>query len=204
APPRRERVGRPRRPAARGGPEPAAGGPALRRAHAGRGRADPGHRDAPHPPVLGARLAMSALGVTARWLHLAAGLGLVGLATATLLVGHRDRPTVLAWEARMLRGARALAGLVLVTGLVTLAHQSAVVTGRAAAALEIGEWVRLLGHSQFGTVWLVRHGVLLLLAALLLLREREESAADRLALRGEAWALAGVGAAAMAWAGHAA
>ena len=147
---------------------------------------------------------MIALGVAARWLHLAAGLGLVGLVTATLLVGHRDRPTVLAWEARMLGWARGLTALVLVTGLVTLAYQSAVVTGRPGAALEIGEWMRLLGHSQFGTVWLVRHGLLLLLAALLLLREREESAADRLALRGEAWGLAGVGAAAMAWAGHAA
>ena len=147
---------------------------------------------------------MIALGVAARWLHLAAGLGLVGLVTATLLVGHRDRPTVLAWEARMLGWARALTGLVLATGLATLAHQSAVVTGRPGAALEIGEWARLLGHSQFGTVWLVRHGVLLLLVALLLLREREESVADRLALRGEAWLLAGVGAAAMAWAGHAA
>ncbi len=147
---------------------------------------------------------MITLGIAARWLHLAAGLGLVGLVTATLLVRPRDRPTVLAWEARMLRWARALVGLVLVTGLATLAHQSAVVTGRAGAALEIGEWARLLGHSQFGTVWLVRHGVLLLLAALLVLREREESAADRLALRGEAWLLASVGAAAMAWAGHAA
>jgi putative copper resistance protein D len=147
---------------------------------------------------------MIALGVAARWLHLAAGLGLVGLVTATLLAGRSDRPTALAWEARMLRWARGLVGLVLLTGLAALAHQSAVVTGRAGAALQIGEWTRLLGHSQFGTVWLVRHGVLLLLAALLLLREREESSADRLALRGEAWLLAGVGAAAMAWAGHAA
>src|SRR5689334_6256260 len=147
---------------------------------------------------------MTVFGVAARWLHLAASLGLVGLVTASLLVGHRDRPTVLAWEARMLRWARALAGLVLATGLATLAHQSAVVTGRAGAALEVGEWVRLLGHSQFGTVWLVRHGFLLLLAALLLLRERENSAADRLALRVEAGLLAGVGLAAAAWAGHAA
>src|SRR4029450_6952434 len=67
-----------------------------------------------------------------------------------------------------------------------------------------GEWVRLLGRSQFGTVWLLRHGVLLLLAALLLLREREQTGADRLALRLEAGLLATVAAAAMAWAGHAA
>jgi putative copper resistance protein D len=147
---------------------------------------------------------MIVLGVAARWLHLAAGLGLVGLVTATLLAGRSDRPTALAWEARTLRWARGLVGLVLLTGLAALAHQSTVVTGRAGAALQIGEWMRLLGHSQFGTVWLVRHAVLLLLAALLLFREREESTADRLALRGEAWLLAGIGAAAMAWAGHAA
>jgi putative copper export protein/mono/diheme cytochrome c family protein len=147
---------------------------------------------------------MTALGVAARWLHLAGSLGLVGLVTATLLAGRSDRPTALAWEARVLRGARGLAALVLLSGLVTLAHQSTVVTGRAGAVLEVGEWVRLLGNSQFGTVWLVRHGLLLLLAALLLLREREQSAADRLALRGEAGLLAGIGAAAMAWAGHAA
>ena len=78
------------------------------------------------------------------------------------------------------------------------------VTGRASAALDPVAWALLLARSQFGTVWLVRHGLLLLLAALLLLREREQSSADRLAFRTEAWLLAAVGAGAMAWAGHAA
>ena len=81
----------------------------------------------------------------------------------------------------------------LLSGVIVLAHQATVVTGRAAALLEPGEWARLLAHSQFGTVWLVRHGLLLLLAALLLLREREASVADRLALRVEAGLLAGGG-----------
>jgi putative copper resistance protein D len=147
---------------------------------------------------------MTAFGVVARWLHLACGLGLVGLVTVLLLAGRTDRPTALAWESRMLRWARALAGLLLVTGLAALAFQAAVVTGRPGAALDVGEWARLLGRSQFGTVWLVRHGVLLLLAALLLLRERERSGADRLAFRLEAGMLAAVATAAMAWAGHAA
>ena len=147
---------------------------------------------------------MTGTGVIIRWLHLACGLGLVGLITALLLAGRSDRPTALAWQARMLRWARGLAGLLLLSGLATLAYQATVVTGRPRAALELGEWLRLLGQSQFGTVWLVRHGLLLLLTALLLLREREESAADRLAFRAEAWLLAAVGAAAMTWAGHAA
>ena len=147
---------------------------------------------------------MTAFGIAARWLHLACGLGLVGLVTALLLAGRSDRPTALAWEARMLRWARGLTGLLLVSGLAALAYQAAVVTGRAGAALDPVAWALLLGRSQFGTVWLVRHGLLLLLAALLLLREREQSSVDRLAFRGEAWLLAAVGAGAMAWAGHAA
>jgi putative copper export protein len=144
---------------------------------------------------------MTAFGIAVRWLHLACGLGLVGLVTALLLAGRSDRPTAIAWEARMLRWARGLTGLLLVSGLAALAYQTAVVTGRAGAALDPVAWAQLLARSQFGTVWLVRHGLLLLLAALLLLREREPSPADRLAFRGEAWLLAAVGAGAMAWAG---
>ena len=60
---------------------------------------------------------MTAFGIAVRWLHLACGLGLVGLVTALLLAGRSDRPPALAWEARMLRWARALAGLLIVSGL---------------------------------------------------------------------------------------
>jgi putative copper resistance protein D len=147
---------------------------------------------------------MTALGLVIRWVHLACGLGLVGLATVLLLAGPAARPTARAWEARMLRWARALVGLLMASGIGALAYQTAVVTGRAAAALDPLAWAELLGRSQFGTVWLVRHGLLLLLAAFLLLPEREQSGADRLAFRGQAWLLAALGAGAMAWAGHAA
>jgi putative copper resistance protein D len=147
---------------------------------------------------------MTGLGIGVRWLHLASGLGLVGLVTALLLAGRSDRPTALAWEARMLGWARGVTALLLASGIAALAHQAAVVTGRAGVIVDPAEWTRLLGQSQFGTVWLVRHGFLLLLAALLLLREREQSRADRLAFRAQAWLLAALGAGAMAWAGHAA
>ena len=70
---------------------------------------------------------MTAFGLAVRWVHLACGLGLVGLVTALLLAGRSDRPTALAWEARMLRCARGLAGLLLVSGLAALAYQTAVV-----------------------------------------------------------------------------
>ena len=147
---------------------------------------------------------MTGLGIAVRWLHLACGLGLVGLLTALLLAGRSDRPTALAWEARMIRWARVLALLLIGSGIDTLAYQAAVVTGRARALIEPAAWIALLGQSQFGTVWLVRHGLLLLLTALLLLRQREDAAMDRLAFRAQAWLMAALGAAAAAWAGHAA
>jgi putative copper resistance protein D len=147
---------------------------------------------------------MTAVGIAARWAHLACALGLVGLVTALLLAGRSDRPTALAWEARMLRWARRLAAPLFASGIAALAYQAAVVTGRATAAVDPATWLQLLGRSQFGTVWLVRHGLLLLLAALLLLREREQTVTDRLAFQGQAWLLAALGAGAMAWAGHAA
>src|SRR5262249_3910807 len=143
-PPGDDGLGRPRRAAARGGAEPADGGRPGRTPRPRHRRAGRGHRDAVH-----ARAAMITLGVLARWLHLACGLGLVGLATALLLVGHTDRPTSIAWEARMLRWARGLVVLLVCSGLAVLAYQAAVVTGRPRAAAEPLEWLRLLAQSQF-------------------------------------------------------
>src|SRR5881397_1572752 len=146
---------------------------------------------------------MTAFGLAARWTHLVCGLGLVGIFSAVLLAGRSDRPTADAWSSLTLRLARWLAATVLLSGVATLPYQVVVVSGRAGGLLEPAIWLRLLLHSRFGTIWLLRQGLLVLLAALLLLREREESAVDWTAWRLEAWTL-GAAAAAMAWAGHAA
>ncbi len=147
---------------------------------------------------------MTAFGLAARWTHLVCGLGLVGIFSVTLLAGSSDRHTALIWASRMLSLTRWLTGGVLLSGLLVLAHQTAVAAGRAGALLEPSVWLRLLTQSQFGTVWLIRHGLLFLLAALILLRERERSSADFIAWRLEGWGLGAVAMAAMAWAGHAA
>src|SRR6266478_3198477 len=105
---------------------------------------------------------MTAFGLAARWTHLVCGLGLVGIFSAALLAGRSDRPTADAWSSLTLWLARWLAATVLLSG-------------RAGGLLEPAIWLRLLLHSRFGTIWLLRHGLLVLLAALLLLREREES-----------------------------
>ncbi len=146
---------------------------------------------------------MMAVGVAVRWVHLAASLLLVGVFTASLLAGRSDRATALRWEAWLLAWTRRLTLLVLLAGFASLAYQSAVVTGRSAAALEPTAWLRLLLQSHFGTMWLVRHALLLLLAALVLLRERDQSTADWAAFRIEGWLLGGAAAATAAWAGHA-
>ncbi|HYB41083.1 MAG TPA: CopD family protein [Candidatus Methylomirabilis sp.] len=145
-----------------------------------------------------------ALGLLARWAHLACGLGLLGVVGAMLLAGPSAGPTATRWMSLMSSLVRWLAGAVLLSGIATLAGQAAVVAGRPGAALDPAIWVRLLAQSQFGTVWLVRHGLLGLLAALAVLREREDSRLDWAAWRIESWLLAGAGMTAAAWAGHAA
>ena len=147
---------------------------------------------------------MTLLGVLVRFVQLGAALGLIGIFTMLLLAGRSDRATALAWEARVLSLMRWLVVALLFSGVVALAYQAAVATGRAGALLEPATWLRVMLETQFGTVWMIRHGLLLLLAGLVLLREREISAADWIAWRAEGWALATAGAAAMAWAGHAA
>ena len=147
---------------------------------------------------------MTLLGVLVRFVQLGAALGLIGIFTVLLLAGRSDRATALAWEARVLSLMRWIVVALLFSGVVALAYQAVVATGRAGALLEPATWLRLMLETQFGTVWMIRHGLLLLLAGLVLLREREISAADWIAWRAEGWALATAGAVAMAWAGHAA
>lgn len=147
---------------------------------------------------------MSGLGLAVRWLHLSSCLLLAGSFLMLLLAGRGERATARAWADAVLRWSRHLAGLVLLSGIAVLAWQAAQVTGRPAAAFEPAVWVDLLARTRFGAVWLVRHGLLLMLAALVLLRQREDSAADWAVFRVESAALGGAAVAVLAWAGHAA
>ena len=79
---------------------------------------------------------MSALGLVARFVHLSASILIVGSAAMILLAGRSDRPTALAWESRVVALTRALVWLALLAGIVVLAHQTATLESRTAAALE--------------------------------------------------------------------
>ncbi|MGH7393439.1 MAG: hypothetical protein ACREM3_28890, partial [Candidatus Rokuibacteriota bacterium] len=67
----------------------------------------------------------SAVGLGVRWAHLTSCLLVVGGFGMLLLAGHSLRPTAAAWEVRVTRGARVALLAALATGLVALAHQTA-------------------------------------------------------------------------------
>jgi len=136
---------------------------------------------------------VSALGVGIRALSTGAGLLIVGVLAMSLLAGPSDKPTACRWQQRLARSTRWLAALLLVSGVAALGWQVTVVTGRVDGVADGTAWLRLLGATHFGAVWLLRHAILLLLAALVLFRESDDSRADWLAWRIEAALLAGAG-----------
>lgn len=140
----------------------------------------------------------------ARWVHLTSSTLLVGCCTSLLLAGRSDRPTALAWEARVARWARVAVLVALATGLLMLAQQTAVLEDRATAALEWTSLLRVVLETQGGIVWLVRHGVLLLLAVFLWMPLDLTRRVDWQLARSEAAFLAFAALGAFAAAGHAA
>jgi putative copper resistance protein D len=146
---------------------------------------------------------MSPLGVAIRALSTGTGLLIVGVLVMSLLAGPSDKPTARAWQRCLGVSTRWLAALLLLSGVAALGWQVTVVTGSADSLTRGEAWLRLLGATQYGTVWLLRHALLLLMAALVLLREKEETRADWLSWRIEAGILAAVGIGLVAWAGHA-
>lgn len=145
-----------------------------------------------------------ALGLAARWLHLASSIFLVGASTMILMAGRSDRPTARRWEHRTLTSARVLALVALASGLIVLGVQTALFEGRSAAALEVGSIARVLLETRTGRVWLVRFGFLAVLAAFLWLRLSLDRRPDWTAARGEAGLLGLAALVPIAAAGHAA
>ena len=146
---------------------------------------------------------MSALGVGIRAISTGAGLLIVGVLVMSLLAGSSDKPTARAWQRRLAFSTRWIAVLLLLSGVAALGFQLTVATGRTESLASGAAWLRLLGGTQFGTVWLLRHALLLLMAALVLLQESEASRVDWLAWRLEAGLLAALAVGLAAWAGHA-
>ena len=147
---------------------------------------------------------MTEIGVVLRWLHLLGALSLPGL----LLVDWLSRdapPAIRAWRARLLTRCALFAVLLFIaSGLLLLAYQATVVTGRLAAALEPEVWLGVLCDTRFGTVWSWRMLLVLLLAVLILARTRLEAALGERYTFTLCGVLAVAALGLMPWAGHAA
>lgn len=120
-----------------------------------------------------------------------------------LTAGRSDRPTALGWQRRIVRGSAVSVLVAVVAGLVALAYQTAIVSGRRAAALEPASIATVLIETQAGRIWLARLGLLVLVAAFVLLAPRAISRLDWLAVRGEVVLLAALALGLIAAAGHA-
>jgi putative copper resistance protein D len=145
-----------------------------------------------------------ALGLAARFFHLASSVLLVGAAAMIVMAGRSDRPTAQRWEQRVLAWAWVCALAALVSGLIVVAAQAALFEDRPAAAFDVRAIGRVLLETQSGRVWLVRAGFLVLVAAFLSLRMSVERRADWRAARGEVVLLGVAALVPLAAAGHAA
>jgi len=144
------------------------------------------------------------LGLLVRWVHLASGVILLGTFAVLTLAPRTAKPTAERWEWEAVSLARACVLVALATGLGALVLETARFEGRPGVALDPQALGRTLGATRFGTVWIVRHGLLLLLAAFVFLAAPGRTRGDRLALHLQGALLAGAALGAGAGAGHAA
>jgi putative copper export protein/mono/diheme cytochrome c family protein/peroxiredoxin len=154
---------------------------------------------------------VSAFAVAVRWAHLLAASSLVGVFACLLAVARPaartgGQETALAPLDRALVrfGAWSLA-LTLASGLLDLWRQTGTATGLGlAGSLTPAALASVLFQTQYGTVWLGRHAVLLFLGVFLLLAEPEREPRDWLGLRLQALALGAASLVLFVAAGHAA
>lgn len=143
---------------------------------------------------------MDLLGPFARWIHLGACVGLVGVAGFVLLAGRSELGAAAAWQRQMLRWSRGLVLAAIAGGILALGHQTALFHGGAPDVAAVG---RALFETQLGIVWLGRHAALLLLAGVLFARLETSRAADWFAMRAQTFVLSLVALASFAGSGHA-
>src|SRR5262249_56294952 len=115
---------------------------------------------------------------------------LTGAFFLLLLAGPPATDFMRQWEQRVLSWARWLVVVALASGVTVLATQTGLFEGRPEAALE----ARAIWHAMLdprpGFIWMVRHGLLLVLAAFLFLGGDVTARHSWIAARGEAFLLA--------------
>jgi putative copper export protein/mono/diheme cytochrome c family protein/peroxiredoxin len=124
------------------------------------------------------------------WVNLAQCALLTGAFFLLLLAGRPATDFMRQWERRVLFLARWLVVVALASGVLVLAIQTGTFEDRPEAALE----PRAIWHAMLGTrsgfIWMVRHGLLTVLAAFLFLDGDVTARQNWVAARGEAFLLA--------------
>ena len=146
---------------------------------------------------------MTALLLGAFGVHLAACALLTGASFLLLLAGPPTAPGARQWETRVLAVSRRLGLVAIGAGLGWLFLRTAAFEGRPHAALEAAAVWRAALDTWPGQVWIVRHGLLIVLTAFLALRVDVRARRDWLAARGQAFMLAALALVLVSAASHA-
>src|SRR5215813_5466104 len=147
---------------------------------------------------------MTTLLFGALWVNLAQCVLLTGAFSLLLLAGRPPSDFMRHWEQRVLSWARWLVVVALVSGVTVLATQTGVFEGRPEAALEARAIWHAMLDTRSGFIWMVRHGLLIVLAAFLFLGGDVTARQNWIAARGEAFSLAALALVFLGSSGHSA
>lgn len=141
-------------------------------------------------------------GPALQWLQLGCGILTFGILAFLLLAGESRDFAIGRWRERLLESARWLVLVLAASGVGDLALQAAVASGRPQAAFEVEAWAKLLLNTRFGSVWLTREPLALLLFGMLLVRRRILASPGRTGFYAFGLLVMGAAIGAAAFAGH--
>jgi putative copper resistance protein D len=145
---------------------------------------------------------MTALLFGAQWVHLAQGVLVTGAFFLLLLAGRPVTDFMRRWEQRVLCWARWLVIVGLASGSAVLAVQTGLFEGRPEAALEPRAIWHAMLDTRPGFLWMLRHGLLIVLAAFLFLGGDVSDQRNWIAARAEALLLAALALILLGQSGH--
>jgi putative copper export protein len=147
---------------------------------------------------------MTTLLFAAFGVHLAACVLVTGAFFLLLLAGSPTTSSMRQWEQRVLSGARWLVLVALGSGFVWLVVRTALFEGRPDAALDPQAIRHAMLDTWPGRVWMVRHGLLTVLAGFLFMSGDVSIRRNWIAARGEAFVVAALALVLLGSSGHAA
>jgi putative copper export protein/peroxiredoxin/mono/diheme cytochrome c family protein len=145
---------------------------------------------------------MTTLLFGALWVNLVQCVLLTGAFSLLLLAGRPATDFMRQWEQRVLSWARWLVVVALASGVTVLATQTGLFEGRPEAALEARAIWHAMLDTRPGFIWMVRHGLLIVLAAFLFLGGDVTARQNWIAARGEAFLLAALALVLIGSSGH--